>query len=386
MNFPDPNVTTEYESPDGLKYVWNGFAWEIECGGSPQVNLDPYLKKYGHNVDDAPGLSSYHWSQGVYLQGAEEGGTGSYIVMKDDMNIVSPRNIVLSANNNMSFSTYNSAMTFGAHTDLLMSATTGNVNLSSKGNNWIESREQDVILKATVGKERVDRVIDDTSDPKQIVNKEYVDQAITNNVPPAATQMVYWGIMPKDAPQGALWTDQDTLKQYVHTGSGTWAQVAQCTGDGETITAEEPWIYITDLRTMRQYSSTAWGSVKNCQKIMLYEWHYNDAHPGDVTQEWEWDENNDGNWVPYKPENDPYAFTDHNFTNNSYWTYQDAPESNDGTLEMDPAHPHPCTKLRVRLHNTWDTGETEVSEWAECFLAKSCVEANGETLQPPSTC
>ncbi len=34
MNFPDPNVTTEYESPDGLKYVWNGFAWEIECGGT----------------------------------------------------------------------------------------------------------------------------------------------------------------------------------------------------------------------------------------------------------------------------------------------------------------------------------------------------------------
>ena len=69
MNFPDPNVTTEYESPDGLKYVWNGFAWEIECGGSPQVNLDPYLKKYGHNVDDATGVSSYYWNDGVLFDG-----------------------------------------------------------------------------------------------------------------------------------------------------------------------------------------------------------------------------------------------------------------------------------------------------------------------------
>ncbi len=41
MNFPDPNVTTEYESPDGLKYVWNGFAWEIECTGG--VDLSGYV-------------------------------------------------------------------------------------------------------------------------------------------------------------------------------------------------------------------------------------------------------------------------------------------------------------------------------------------------------
>ncbi len=215
-------------------------------------------------------------------------------------------------------------------------------------------------------------------------DQERQDQEIEALKNSSSVPMVYWGIMPKDAPLGALWTDQDTLKQYVHTGGGTWAQIAQCAGDGEVIT-EEPWIYIEDLRTIRIYSSTAWGTVNYCQKIMLYEFHYNDSHPGDITQEWEWDENNDGNWVPYKPEHDPYAITNHNYTDNSYWTYEWAPESNQGQ-GLDPAHPHPCTKLRVRLHNTWDTGETKVSDWAYCFLARSCVEANGDTLQPPSIC
>ncbi len=42
MTFPDPNVTTEYDSPEGIKYVWNGFAWEIKCGGGGVVVMPPY--------------------------------------------------------------------------------------------------------------------------------------------------------------------------------------------------------------------------------------------------------------------------------------------------------------------------------------------------------
>jgi hypothetical protein len=51
MNFPDPNVTTEYESPDGLKYIWNGFAWEIECGGAVMPDVSGFVTKEEFETD-----------------------------------------------------------------------------------------------------------------------------------------------------------------------------------------------------------------------------------------------------------------------------------------------------------------------------------------------
>jgi hypothetical protein len=379
----DPGLVSAlpvFTDPDGN--VWNNqsdyniWLYEQQKG---------FLHKHGHNVDDAPGLAKYHWNEGVYLQGAEDGGTGSFIVMKDDMNVISPRNITLSADNMMSLSAYKGAITIGAHTDLLMSATDGNVNLgASKGTTWIESKEQDVILKADVGTERIDRVIDDTSDPKQIVNKEYVDQAITDNVPPAATQMVYWGILPKNAPQGALWTDQDTLKMYVHTGGGTWAQIAQCAGDDTDTIVETPWIRIDEMRVLRQYSGFTHGSDDHITKILFADYHYNDRFPSTITDEWERDENGDGNWVTYDPRTDSEA--DSRLDDSNYFYYLWSCEAGSGYPPMDVNHPHPCAKLRTRLTNTWDDGQSETSDWFEVWLAKEQNPAMNYPYQAPSIC
>lgn len=173
MNFPDPNVTTEYESPDGLKYVWNGFAWEIECGGTPAVDLNPYLKKYGHNVDDAQELAQYNWSKGVILKGE----SSAYIVLGREAVIKSPTsNVTMTADNALSITARTGNMSINSGTTLSLNASLDDASLSSsKGDLWLTSGEKDVNIKASKGTEKVERVIDDTSDPKQIVNKEYVD-------------------------------------------------------------------------------------------------------------------------------------------------------------------------------------------------------------------
>ena len=183
MNFPDPNVTTEYEAPDGLKYVWNGFAWEIACtGGGGGVDSDLYLKKYGHIVDDAPGLSQYSWNEGVWLKGGDN--SKAYIVLGPDAVINSPdRNISINADNAISITASKGNMDIHGNTTLRLHSTYDDASLgSTEGDLSLYSTEKDVNIQASNGVEKVDRVIDETSDPKQIVNKEYVDKEQGNFV------------------------------------------------------------------------------------------------------------------------------------------------------------------------------------------------------------
>jgi hypothetical protein len=218
-----------------------------------------------------------------------------------------------------------------------------------------------------------------------VTDTEYIYNASKNQWVDIS-QMVHYGDKPPaHAPIGALFTDAATLKQFTQTSPGIWVENTSC-GAGAGTAVEEPWIYISDFRTTRVYESNAWGSSKNKQRIIFYEWHYNDRYESTVTSEWEWDELGDGNWVSYNPVNDPYALTNHNFTNNNYWEYFWAPESADGAGPIDPAHPHPCTKLRGRLINTWNDGKSKTSDWVECYLGRSAVPANGDTLKPPSVC
>ena len=115
MNFPDPNVTTEYESPDGLKYVWNGFAWEIACaGGGAGGDTSDYVTK-----DE---LKDYVLKAGDHMTGdltvgdeitLEEGGNiyaksisslpiedqGDAWVLPDDLNLGHMTNSAKSATN-----------------------------------------------------------------------------------------------------------------------------------------------------------------------------------------------------------------------------------------------------------------------------------------------
>jgi hypothetical protein len=196
--------------------------------------------------------------------------------------------------------------------------------------------------------------------------------------------MVFWGIMPKDAPNGALWTDQDTLKQYVHTGGGTWAQIAQCSGDGETIT-DTPWIRIDEVWVKRKYSGFTHGSDSHIAQVVLADYHYNDHFHCTITDEWEWDENGDGNWVAYDPQADSEVDAQH-LSSSGYFYYLWSCEAGSGYPPMDVNHPHPCAKLRTRLTNTWDDGQSETSDWFEVWLAKEQNPAMNYPYQAPSTC
>lgn len=199
-------------------------------------------------------------------------------------------------------------------------------------------------------------------------------------------QMVYWGVLPKEAPAGALWTDQDTYKQFVYNGN-EWVEITSCTGDGEGGTPETPWIRIEELRVVRQYYGPSQSNSPDgfVAKIMIYEFHYEDELPSTITQEWEWDEVGDGNWVPLDLMSDPNITAD-GYQTYYYWLYNWAPENLNDNTGLDPAHPFPCAKVRVRLNNAWDDGTNEDSEWMECWIGKAASPKYGTTHQPPSIC
>ena len=207
---------------------------------------------------------------------------------------------------------------------------------------------------------------------------------VTGDLP---EQMVFYGTAPPDeAAEGALFTDEDTLKQFVHTADGTWAEVSHWTGDGEPNSQETPWIRIDDVRVLRQYSGSSLGSTTNVAKVLIYEFHYEDKYASTITKEWEWDENGDGNWVEWDPYADPNVTSDW-LESNWYFYYLWPPEGENPIVEtIDPNHPHPCAKVRLRLVNTWDDGTFEKSDWYEFWIGKQGNPTYGQPHQPPSVC
>jgi hypothetical protein len=137
---------------------------------------------------------------------------------------------------------------------------------------------------------------------------------------------------------------------YVHTGGGTWAQVAQCAGDGETINEHETYI---------EYTKYAYGvsSVNhNGQSItggMVDIWwdstEGKDYYDGD--HYWEVDMLGDGTWV--KHEDLPQEFLDKinfRFEGNSRYAYEAAPGST--AFNGHGQHPdYPCAMCRITCSN-----------------------------------
>lgn len=155
MNFPDPNVTTEYESPDGLKYVWNGFAWEIECGGgygSPQVDLDPYLKKHGDIVDDCNAPPVFDWNKPVTFQHGPTSYNKSSLKLDN-------KKVVLEADDAMDVYAPNGVM------NIMMD--TGEIDVGGV-------RE----IAFTYDGVKLLKEIKSTTHEKHIVDKKYVDQEV----------------------------------------------------------------------------------------------------------------------------------------------------------------------------------------------------------------
>ncbi len=233
MNFPDPNVTTEYESPEGIKYAWNGFAWEIVCGGVGMPDTSIYLKKHGHSVDDSTEEAYYYWKDGVWLSGVEEGEKGGYLELHQWQTRLwnDYGGMLIHANGAMGLKTYDGQLSIDGSWAVLVSSDEY-ISINAVDNSWVKSREKDVnlraekgsitlesksasinatqgpldldggnvtvtaggdgtflssrslrlvstindvILQANAGAESVERELDDTSSPKQITNKEYVD-------------------------------------------------------------------------------------------------------------------------------------------------------------------------------------------------------------------
>ena len=200
-------------------------------------------------------------------------------------------------------------------------------------------------------------------------------------------EMVYYGLEPPDeAPTGALFTDENTLKQFVCQEDGVWVEISSCTGGEEVGSIEEPWIHIDEVRVLRQYSGLSLGSDDYVAKVLIYDYHYNDQYKSDLTYEWEWDEIGDGNWVSYDPDADPNANTTW-LDSSGYIYYLWSPEGGSGYPPMDPAHPHPCAKLRVRMTNTWSDQNgvpSKTSNWYEVWIAKEGNPSNNYPHQPPA--
>jgi len=226
-----------------------------------------------------------------------------------------------------------------------------------------------------------------TPDGEELTNQQDINWYLYSNLGSAAKpDMVYYGKTPPNtAPEGAIFTDEDSLKQFIHQGGGVWVEVTHWNGDGE-VQEEEPWIHIDEVRVLRQYSGASLGSDNYVAKILMYEVHYNDHYASDIGYEWEIDENGDGNWVAYDPVTDPNASTDW-LDSGRYIYYLWSPEAGSGSPPMDSAHPHPCAKLRVKMTNTWpEKGVTGESEWFEFWLAKEQNPAASYPYQPPSVC
>lgn len=226
-----------------------------------------------------------------------------------------------------------------------------------------------------------------TPEGEELTNQQDINWYVYNNLgSEARPEMVFYGVRPPDtAPEGALFTDEDSVKQFVHQGDGVWVEVSHWTGDGEASDKETPWIRIDDIRNLRQYSGASNSDNDYVAKFLIYDYHYNDHYPSTITKEWEWDENGDGNWVTW----DPYADSNVNTTwleSSFYFYYLWCPESGTGTSPIDPNHPHPCAKVRLRLVNTWDDGTFEKSDWYEVWIGKEANPTYGQPHQPPTVC
>lgn len=227
-----------------------------------------------------------------------------------------------------------------------------------------------------------------TPEGEELTNQQDINWYLYTNLgSEARPEMVYYGVEPPDvAAEGALFTDEDSLKQFVHQGDGVWVEVTHWTGDGEEATEEEPWIRIDDVRVLRQYSGYSLGATDNIAKVLIYDYHYNDHFESTVTKEWEWDENGDGTWVEWDPYTDPNVNS--TWLDSSYYFYYLwPPEGKVPAAEpIDPNHPHPCAKVRLRLVNTWTDGTFCNSDWYEFWIGKQGNPTYGEPHQPPSVC
>ena len=129
-----------------ILYVYYNGVWSevTTCSAGGGSNGD-FLKRYGDRIEDAENGVSYSWNKGLQLFSGE------------DINIEGTREIKINS----------------AYANILIDANT-DISLEAFGTIAVRGQTE-VLLNAINGKETVRRIINDTSDLKQITNKEYVD-------------------------------------------------------------------------------------------------------------------------------------------------------------------------------------------------------------------
>lgn len=167
----------------------------------------------------------------------------------------------------------------------------------------------------------------------------------------AAPQMVFYGVKPPDeAPVGAIFTDENTIKSFVHQGDGVWVEHTSCVGDGDGVpstgltgvkfTGYRVRSYVAHLGAPTILSEIYWETQTGI--------HFEDEIVVEV------DMDNDGNWQDVHQMDDATksAYDILNVFSPASGAVQfvyDWNNTHDG-----PWNPHPnfpCAQLRVTITN-----------------------------------
>ena len=144
---PDPTTTLKSGGP----FVVTGF-----CDTDEDLD-DLYLKRHGDSVQDTDGnAQDYYWKDGVNFRP----GDGTEAVIDRSYLMVKPDSFQLRHGTG----------------PVDIDAIQDTINISGELGTNVKAKDGDVKLESRNAAEIVERTIDDTDVPKQITNKEYVDE------------------------------------------------------------------------------------------------------------------------------------------------------------------------------------------------------------------
>ena len=179
----DDQIELEVEHDRSSGYIENNALARIKVFSYP-VDPEDFLKKCGHIVE-CPDDVVYSWNQDVTIKSdntlrleAKKDSAKPVIILRDsDESILgNSSSASLQCSNNVSVFAEKQIDIINNTGNLVVSSLNGPIGIvEAKKNLILVSDDEDVTLYAPSGAEVVNRDIDETSEDKQITNKEYVD-------------------------------------------------------------------------------------------------------------------------------------------------------------------------------------------------------------------
>lgn len=195
------------------------------------------------------------------------------------------------------------------------------------------------------------RAVDKQIEYNPVTDTEYIYNAPKNQWIDLS-QMVHYGTQPPcHAPKGAVFTDEDTLKQFIHQGDCVWVEQTSCgAGPGSPISGNLTAVEFNGYRA-RSYQGQPGG-----QRTILHEFywetqegiHFEDEHLVEV------DMNNTDNWEDVHQLSqtvlDAYGiYTLFNAEVGAVSFLFDYKGTHDGP--WDPHPTYPCARIRMTVTN-----------------------------------